>query len=120
MTRATELKALHKEFGALLDSHGGRKLSEFKKYENDPVGFIKDVLKANLWSRQEELAEDLADARNQPGESVSVSEVDTQFASREHGVGIQRHSLHAGDRAGQRNEADRRRIERHHAAEASL
>ena len=61
-----------------------------------------------------------ATARNQTGETVSISEADAQLARREHRVGIQRHRLHASDRARQRNEVDRRRIERHHAAEASL
>jgi hypothetical protein len=43
--------------GAFEVAHSrGRALEEFARYADDPVGFIRDVLKGNPWSRQEEIA----------------------------------------------------------------
>ncbi len=50
MSTRSELKALRREYGDLLESHGGRRLEEFKRYESDPVGFIREVLKADPWA----------------------------------------------------------------------
>ena len=59
MSTRSELKALRREYGDLLESHGGRRLEEFKRYEKDPESFIREVLKAEPWEAQVAIAEDV-------------------------------------------------------------
>ncbi len=52
------LERIGRDLGDLLASHErGRDLSEFGRYAEDPVGFIRDVLHGEPWSRQVEIAE---------------------------------------------------------------
>lgn len=57
-TPRTGLRQLEDDLGELLEAHeattAGRDLSE---YEDDPVGFIREVLDADPWRLQEEVAE---------------------------------------------------------------
>ncbi len=49
---------LEHDLGELLATHErGRDLSEFGRYAEDPVGFIREVLKGEPWGRQVEIAE---------------------------------------------------------------
>lgn len=60
MSTRRELRKAREEIGELLESHGAdRGLEEFSRYENDPVGFVRDVLGADPWTMQEEIAEAL-------------------------------------------------------------
>ena len=63
MTVATTLRRLDAELGELLERHDrARDLSEFARYESDPVAFICEVLKGEPWSRQVEIAESVRDS----------------------------------------------------------
>jgi hypothetical protein len=58
VTVANTLRRLDAELGELLERHDrARDVSEFARYESDPVGFIHDVLHGEPWSRQQEIAE---------------------------------------------------------------
>ena len=49
---------LEDDLGELLATHErGGDLSEFRRYASDPVGFIREVLKGEPWSRQVEIAD---------------------------------------------------------------
>ena len=53
-----QLRRLEHDLGKLVERHDtARDLSEFTRYANDPLGFIREVLKGEPWSRQEEIAE---------------------------------------------------------------
>ena len=53
-----QLRRLEHDLGELVERHDTeRDLSEFKRYANDPLGFIREVLKGDPWSRQAEIAE---------------------------------------------------------------
>ena len=57
------IQRLDSDLGELLARHErGRDLSEFGRYADDPVGFIRDVLHGEPWSRQVEIAEAVRDA----------------------------------------------------------
>ncbi len=52
------IERLGRDLGDLLASHErGRSLDEFAAYSNDPIGFIREVLHGEPWSRQVEIAE---------------------------------------------------------------
>lgn len=51
-----DLRALKVEASELIAIHTGE-AQDFTKYADDPVGFIRDVLGAEPWSRQEEIAQ---------------------------------------------------------------
>jgi len=52
------IEKLGRDLGELLATHErGRDLEEFSRYADDPVGFIRDLLHGEPWSRQEEIAE---------------------------------------------------------------
>ena len=52
------VKRLRSELGELLETRDNvRDLDAFGKYKDDPVGFMRDVLGADPWSRQIEIAE---------------------------------------------------------------
>lgn len=56
------LNRLRSEVGDLLERHErARDLSEFARYADNPVGFIRDVLGDEPWSRQVEVAEAVRD-----------------------------------------------------------
>ena len=62
MTHVAAVRRLKADLGALLAKHErARDLSEFERYENDPVGFIRDVLKGDPWSAQISIAESVRD-----------------------------------------------------------
>jgi hypothetical protein len=51
------VRQLRAEVGRLVEHRdGARSLDSFAKYRDDPVAFARDVLHANLWSKQEEVA----------------------------------------------------------------
>ena len=53
-----ELDRLRVQVGELVAKHEQtRDIAEFSKYESDPVGFIRNVLRADPWSKQEEMTE---------------------------------------------------------------
>ena len=57
MTVTATLRRLDAELGDLIERHGrGRSLDEFTAYSNDPIGFIREVLGGDPWSRQVEIA----------------------------------------------------------------
>ncbi len=63
MSTRQAIQRLDSDLGELLARHErGRDLSEFGRYADDPVGFIRDVLHGNPWSRQVEIAEAVRDA----------------------------------------------------------
>jgi hypothetical protein len=62
MTHVAAVRRLKADLGALLARHErARDLTEFERYGNDPVGFIRDVLKGDPWSAQIEIAESVRD-----------------------------------------------------------
>jgi hypothetical protein len=62
MTHVAAVRRLKAEFGDLLAHHEqARDLDEFARYEDDPVGFIRDVLKGDPWSAQIAIAESVRD-----------------------------------------------------------
>ncbi len=65
MTVETELRRLKADIGDLVSSHDrGRDLEDFSRYADDPLGFIREVLRETdpgLWSKQEEIAESVRD-----------------------------------------------------------
>lgn len=63
MTLTTELRRLQADVGGLLERHkSARDISEFSRYANDPVGFIREVLgEDTIWTRQIEIAEAVRD-----------------------------------------------------------
>lgn len=64
MTHVGALRRLETELGELLATHErARDLSDFERYADDPVGFLRDVLKADPWSKQVEIAESVRDHR---------------------------------------------------------
>ena len=63
MTVASTLRRLDAEIGDLLERHERtRDLSEFTRYRDQPLAFIREVLKGEPWSRQVEIAEAVRDA----------------------------------------------------------
>ena len=51
------VKRLRSELGELLETHdNARDLAAFWRYEDDPVGFMREVLGAEPWSKQIEIA----------------------------------------------------------------
>ncbi len=51
------IERLGRDLGELLATHDrGRSLEEFAAYRNDPLGFIREVLKGEPWDRQIEIA----------------------------------------------------------------
>ena len=61
LTYSTQLSRLKEQLGDLVQQREGRDLSEYSRYADDPVGFIRDVLKGDPWSMQEEIAEAVRD-----------------------------------------------------------
>ena len=62
MSVETALRNLEKDVGQLLARHDqGKDLADFECFEDDPVGFCRDVLKAEPWSRQIDIAESVRD-----------------------------------------------------------
>ncbi len=57
LTYSTQLSRLKEQLGDLVQQREGRDLSEYECYADDPVGFIRDVLMGDPWSKQEEIAE---------------------------------------------------------------
>lgn len=55
-----ELRRLEADVGELLESRTGGD-RDFSTYEHDPVGFIRDVLQASPWRKQEDVARALID-----------------------------------------------------------
>lgn len=62
MTNTSELVALGAEIGELVSEHPGRGLAEFRKWEHNPVGFIREVLGGDPWSKQVEIATAVRDS----------------------------------------------------------
>jgi hypothetical protein len=59
---ANELDRLRGEVGEIVAKHDATKgLVNFTKYADDPVGFLRDVLKCDPWSAQVEMAERVRD-----------------------------------------------------------
>ncbi len=57
------VERLGRDLGELLASHErGRSLDEFTAYRDDPIGFIREVLHGEPWSRQVEIAESVRDS----------------------------------------------------------
>lgn len=67
MTRSYEAaqKRLEEEYGELLDADTAdtRDLSDLRRWEGDPVGFMTEVLGEEPWSVQEQVAESVRDNR---------------------------------------------------------
>ena len=62
MTSTTALRRLQQDVGELLERHEAvRDLSEFQRYATDPLGFFREVLKGEPWSRQVDIAEAVRD-----------------------------------------------------------
>lgn len=62
MSVLTDLRHLREEVGDALARHEHTKsLTDYSKYENDPEGFMRDVLKSEPWSKQIEIAEAVRD-----------------------------------------------------------
>jgi len=61
LTYSTQLSRLKEQLGDLVQQREGRDLSEYARYADDPVGFIREVLKGDPWSMQEEIAEAVRD-----------------------------------------------------------
>ncbi len=62
MSHAATLHRLERDLGDLLGRHErARELSDFARYAEDPVGFIRDVLHGKPWSRQVEIAHAVRD-----------------------------------------------------------
>jgi hypothetical protein len=59
--RRDVLVRLEREIGGLVASHEGSDLSEYEKYADDPVGFLREVLHCEPWSAQIEIAEAVRD-----------------------------------------------------------
>ena len=58
------IERLELEAGELVATHDrGRDLADFSQYEDDPVGFSRDVLGRDLWSAQRDLLEGIRDNR---------------------------------------------------------
>jgi hypothetical protein len=63
-TYTTELKRLRAEVGELVETHNrSASLESFSRYADDPVGFLRDVLRCEPWSRQCEIALAVRDTR---------------------------------------------------------
>lgn len=57
-------RELEREYGELLqDGEPARDLDRWSRWEDDPVGFITDVLREDPWSAQRETAESVRDRR---------------------------------------------------------
>ena len=64
MTVALRLAELEIELGALVEAHArGRSAGDLSPYHDDPVRFARDVLHAELWSKQVALLELIRDRR---------------------------------------------------------
>lgn len=62
MSFLSEIKQLRGEVGDLVTRHdAARDVADFGKYANDPAGFMRDVLRAEPWSMQLEMAERVRD-----------------------------------------------------------
>jgi phage terminase large subunit len=58
------LKRLRAEVGSLVETHTrSASIESFSRYADDPVGFLRDVLKADPWGRQQEIALAVRDTR---------------------------------------------------------
>ena len=54
------LRRLEMDVGELVEHHEGKQdLRDFEKYEDDPLGFIKDVLGLDPWAKQKDMAHTL-------------------------------------------------------------
>ena len=59
---ATTLRRLERDLGQLVERHErARDLTEFGAYADDPVAFVREVLKGEPWSKQLEIAEAVRD-----------------------------------------------------------
>lgn len=64
MTASADLRRLRKEFGELVAAHDrGRSLTDLDTYSNRPVDFLRDVLGADPWSAQEDVARSVQNHR---------------------------------------------------------
>jgi hypothetical protein len=64
MTTPSAIRRLEEEVGALIEQHRRRTVAtDFTRYANDPVGFIRDVLHGAPWATQVAIAESVRDAR---------------------------------------------------------
>lgn len=62
MTHETTLRRIEKDVGELIARHeAGRDLRDFRSYRDRPVAFIREVLGAEPWSKQEEIARAVRD-----------------------------------------------------------
>lgn len=57
----TRLDRLVQDVGNLLAKNERARRQDFTRYANDPVGFLREVLKADPWDRQVEIAEAVRD-----------------------------------------------------------
>ena len=58
MTSTAEVQRLGEQVGDVIASHGqARDIAEYSKYEDDPNGFCREVLRCEPWSKQLEMAE---------------------------------------------------------------
>ncbi len=93
MTVRTEWRRLREDFDELIERHStARDLNDFEQYADDPVGFIRDVLGDQPWSRQVEMAESVLKhplvvvrSANAVGKDWAVSPPDRGEAGRERG-----------------------------------
>lgn len=56
-------RALEEEYGELLEAHEGGDGGDFSGYADDPVGFIREVLREEPWAGQVRIAEAVRDHR---------------------------------------------------------
>ncbi|MCH8031186.1 MAG: hypothetical protein IIB09_05130, partial [Bacteroidetes bacterium] len=62
MTVKTAVRRLQLDLGQLIERHDTAKsLTDYSVYANDPIGFIRDVLHADPWDRQLDIAEAVRD-----------------------------------------------------------
>lgn len=61
-TLERQVSKLHEELGELVERHERSSAGEdYSRYADDPLGFLRDVLDAEPWSAQEEIAESVRD-----------------------------------------------------------
>lgn len=64
LTVENALRRLQSEVGTLLAQHKLRQgIEDYAKYAADPVGFIREVLRGNIWEAQSSIAEQVRDNR---------------------------------------------------------
>jgi phage terminase large subunit len=65
MSSTYTVQRLREQIGDLVDRHEEkRSLEEFRRYANDPVGFIREELKGEPWAKQEEIARAVLENRH--------------------------------------------------------